>query len=93
MVQAEGLEVVFECRYQTELPLTYDWLINGGFHQVDTQDVSSFNPPTLGAPATLRIAATPGHNNTVVQCEAIIRNGTHLRFELSSTATLTVYGV
>ena len=93
MVQAEGLEAVFECLYQAELPVTYDWFINGGIHHLDTPDVSSLLPLTPDATATLRIAAIPGHNNTVVQCEVDIRNGTERRLELSSIATLTVYGV
>ena len=94
MVQAEGLEAVFECQYQTELPVTYDWYINGRLHLLDTPDVSSFSPSTLGAPATLRIAATPRHNNTVVQCEVLVRkmNGPIMNI-LSNNATVRVQGI
>ena len=73
MVQAEGLEAVFECQYQTESPVTYDWFINGRLHQLNTPDVSSMLPLTPNDIATLRIAAIPRHDNTVVQCEALVR--------------------
>ena len=93
MIRAEGLEGVFECQYETELSVTYVWFINRDVHELDTPDVSR-TPPTHGVPARLRIAAIPGHNNTVVQCEANIRNGTdRIGNELSPAATLTVYGL
>ena len=91
MVQAEGLEAVFECLYRTESPVTYDWYIDERLHQSDASGVSSM---THNATATLRIAAIPEHNNTVVQCEALVRkmNGPILNM-LSNSATVRVQGI
>ncbi len=94
MERAEGLEAVFRCQYQVEgLTVTYDWAINNSIVSTDTETVRVRRPSSPGGPATLTILATPQHNNSVVQCEAIIRNGiVFVRFEVSITATLTVHG-
>ena len=95
MVQAEGLKAVFECQYQTELPVTYDWYIDGRLHQLDTPDVSALLPLTPNATATLRIAAMPERDNTGVQCEALVRrkmNGPILNIP-SNSATVRVQGI
>ena len=91
MVQAEGLKAVFECLYPG-VSVSYDWYINGQIHSVDPIFVVARDPLSPGAPALLMIVATPQYYNTVVQCEAHIRNGTGRRFELSSLANLVVQG-
>ena len=65
VVQAEGLEAVFECGYPD--PASFAWFVNGSF-------VSASNPPqgvTLGPGSTsVSILALPLYNNTVVWCRA-----------------------
>ena len=92
--RAEGLEAVFSCQYQVEgMTVTYDWVINNSLVYTDTETVRVCRPSSPGGPATLIILATPQHNNSVVQCVAVIRNGIVIvRSELSATATLTVHG-
>ncbi len=92
--RAEGLEAVFRCQYQAEgLSITYDWAINNFLVTTDTETVRDRRPSFPGEPATLIILATPQHNNSVVQCQPHIRNGTAIvRSEQSAIATLTVHG-
>ncbi len=91
--RAEGLEAVFRCQYQVEgLSVTYDWFINNVLVRADTETVRARRPSSPGDPATLTILATPQHNNSVVQCEAVIRNGTDRIFEISSAVSLVVRG-
>ncbi len=73
--------------------VSYDWAINNTILGADTETVRARPPSSPGEPSTLTILATPQHNNSVVQCEAIVRNGiVFVRFEVSITATLTVHG-
>ena len=91
--RAEGLEAVFRCQYQAEgLIVTYDWFINNSLVGADTETVRVRRPSSPGGPTTLIILATPQHNNSVVYCETIIRNGSDRTFEISSTASLVVHG-
>ncbi len=91
--RAEGLETVFRCQYQVEgLTVSYDWFLNNSFVGTDTETVRARRPSSPGGPATLTILATPQHNNSVVQCEATIRNGADRIFEISSAASLVVRG-
>ncbi len=94
MERAEGLEAVFRCHYQAEegLTVTYDWFLNNSLVTADTETVRARRPSFPGEPATLTILATPQHNNSVVYCEAFIRNGPDRIFENSSTASLVVRG-
>ena len=94
MERAEGLEAVFRCQYQAEGfdVLSYHWFINNFFVGAETETVRVRRPLSPGGPATLTILATPQHNNSVVYCEAIIRNGSDRAFEISSTASLVVRG-
>ena len=63
VVQAEGLDALFECRYPD--PATYAWLVNESI-------VAFFEPPQnikLGDGSTsVTILAIPSYNNTVIQC-------------------------
>ena len=64
MVQAEGLEAVFECGYPD--PVSFAWFVNESFASVS-------NPPQGvrgGGTPTLSILALPLYNNTVVWCRA-----------------------
>ncbi|XP_064391011.1 uncharacterized protein LOC135338850 isoform X2 [Halichondria panicea] len=89
--RAEGLEAVFRCRYQAEgFDVSYDWFINNSFVGADSDTVRVRRPSSPGGPTTLIILATPQHNNSIVYCEAIIRNGSDRTFEISSTASLVV---
>ena len=92
--RTEGLEAVFSCQYQEEgVTVTYDWAINNSLVSTDTETVRVRRPSSPGGPATLTILDTTQHNNSVVQCVAIIRIGINIvRFEESITATLTVHG-
>ena len=89
MVQAEGLEAVFECLYPGAL--AYDWALNRTFSTILPSGVSdTFS--SGGVPARLIIPATPQYNNTVVQCEAVVatEEGGSLLGMRSVTATLQV---
>ena len=89
MVQAEGLEEVFECLYPGAT--AYSWALNGTFQSVFPLGVRI----AIGAsstPASLTIPAIPEYNNTVIQCRAVIVVETSPVFVLSDNATLTVYG-
>ena len=92
MVQAEGLEAVFECQYPGAA--SHAWGINGEF-LLDTQFPSDWTriSPSGDSPARLIIPAIPQYNNTVVQCEAVVREGRGGVFVLSENATLTVQGI
>ena len=91
MVQAEGLEAVFECLYPGAL--THHWGIQGVF----LAD-ASFPPgvtrktPFGGSPARLIILATQVYNNTVVQCNAVLTIPGGTAELLSTNATLQVQG-
>ena len=93
--RAKGLEAVFRCQYQVErVIVSYNWFINNTIVTIRTEtDTVRVRPPSSpGGPATLTILATPQHNNSVVQCEAIIRNGPDRTFEISPAASLVVRG-
>ena len=90
VIQAEGLEAVFECLYPGATP--YDWAINGTFLTDFPPDID-IDPPSGDSPATLTIPARPEYNNTVVQCEAVVRARGSREFVLSDNATLTVQGI
>ena len=81
--QAEGLEAVFECRYPGD-GITHSLFVNG--------NVIDVNVPSGDSPASLTVPTRPEYNNTVVQCEAVVRMGGSAVFVLSDNATLTVYG-
>ena len=92
--QAEGLEAVIECLHPGG-ETSYDWFINQTILSSLSPDISSdidSIPSVGGSRATLTILARPEYNNTVVQCEAIVRvNGTG-DFVPSDIAHLTVQG-
>ena len=92
MVQAEGLEAVFECLYPGAISRI--WRINGE-DLPENQDLPNvtFISPSGDSPARLIIPATPQYNNTVVQCEAIVREGGGVMSVLSENASLTVQGM
>ena len=91
VVQAEGLEAVFECLYPGAQ--SHGWGINGGFLPDDQfpPDVTRI-PPSGDSPARLIIPATPQYNNTVVQCRAIVEEGGDFRGVLSCPALLVLQG-
>ncbi len=85
MIQAEGLEAMFECLYPGAS--AYIWFVNG------VEGSSSEFPPEIkkaggssGNPSVLTIPATSQFNNSVVQCEVFSRSGG----ALSRNATLTI---
>ena len=91
--RAEGLEAVFKCQYQVEgFTVSYDWFINNSFVGADSETVRARRPSSPGGTTTLTILATSQHNNSIVYCEADIRNGSDRTFEISSTASLVVRG-
>ena len=82
---------MFECRYLGAQ--NYYWGLNGDFPTEDNYppDVT-VTLPSGNTPATLTIPATAQYNNTVVQCEALVRDGGVFIPELSVNATLQVQG-
>ncbi len=92
--RAEGLEAVFSCQYQVEgFDVSYEWFINNSFVGTDSDTVRvPRRPSSPGGPTTLIILATPQHNNSIIQCAAVIRNGFDRTFVMSSTASLVVRG-
>ena len=94
MVQAEGLEAVFECLYPGAL--THNWGLNGDFF-TDANfpaDVIRIPPSVDSLTVKLIIPATQQYNGTVVQCNAVVKysNGSLLG-TLSSNATLQIQGI
>ena len=90
MVQAEGLEAVFECLCPEAT--FYGWTINGTYLSILPADID-IDPPSGDSPTRLIIPATPQYNNTVVQCGALVREGGDLVFVPSGNATLSVQGI
>ena len=90
VIQAEGLEAVFECLHPGAT--SYGWAINRTFLSVYPLGIVTVSP-SGGSPATLTIPARPEYNNTVVQCEAVVRVRRGAEFVLSDNATLTVQGI
>ena len=90
VIQAKGLQAVFECLHPGAT--AYGWAINETFLSVYPPDIDT-GPPSGGSPASLTISASPEYNNTVVQCEAVVRVGGGAKFVLSDNATLTVQGI
>ena len=89
VIQAEGLEAVFECLYPGAT--YYCWFINGIFLSVYPPNIDT-DPPSGGSPASLTIPAIPKYNNIVIQCRAIVEVGGGIQVLLSDNATLTVCG-
>ena len=90
MVQAEGLEAVFECLYSGAVG--YTWFISGS-------GASLFaSPPGIeviegpGGGVSVIIPATSEYNTSVVLCEAQVGFGSQSMFFQSKNATLGVYG-
>ncbi len=79
VIQAKGLEAVFECLYSGAL--SHSWGINGMYPADD-----AFPPgvtrtsPSGDTPAILAIPATIQYNNTVVQCRAVLDVGGDAQF-------------
>ncbi len=90
VVQAQGLNAVFECLYPGAI--SHTWGLNGEFPTDDSYppDVTAIRPSGV-IPATLTIPATAQHNNTVVQCRAVVEiNG--FVGKLSENSTFQVQG-
>ena len=90
VIQAEGLEAVFECFYPGAI---HRWFINGTEHSTNTGDIVATLPSVNSPVAILRITARPEYNNTVVQCRVLVEIENN-RFTVvrSNITTLTVYG-
>ena len=89
MVQAEGLEAVFECRYQTSVP-AYGWVIDGSVLDLPAFGVVATNPSADSPIAKLTINATSQYyNDSVVQCRAFDDERGN---PLSKSATLKIQG-
>ncbi|XP_064395205.1 uncharacterized protein LOC135342390 isoform X3 [Halichondria panicea] len=92
VVQAQRVDAVFECRYTGAQ--SYNWRLNGEFPTEDTYPPGvTATPSTNDTPATLTIPAIAHYNNTVVQCEAVVRDGRALIPTLSVNATLHLQGL
>ena len=92
VVQAEGLNAVFECLYPGAQ--THDWGIQGEFFfDADFPPDVDREIPSGGSPARLIIPATLKYNRTVVQCSAVVESSRGFMEILSNNATLLVQGV
>ena len=90
VIQAEGLEAVFECLYPGA---SHDWFINGTIHLINTEDIATTLPSVNSPEAILRIRARPEYSNTVVQCRVLVEVEVDTFMAVrSNIATLTVYG-
>ena len=94
VVQAEGVDAVFECLYPGAV--SHSWGINGTF-PADDEFPHIFNftrtQPSGDTPAaTLTIPATAHYNNTVVQCEVVVRVEGEFDGIRTENATLTIFG-
>ncbi len=85
MIQAEGLEAVFECLYPGEV--AYIWFVDGvgGSSSEFPPEIKESGGTSLN-PSVLTIPATSQFNNSVVQCEVFSRSGGGL----SRNATLMI---
>ena len=90
MIQAEGLEAVFECFHTGAT--SYGWAINGIFLKHYPPDIV-VDSPSGESPASLTIPAIPENNHAVVQCEAVVRVGGRPEFVISDIGTLLVQGM
>ncbi len=90
VVQAQGLNAVFECRYPGAI--THNWGFNGEF-PTDSYppDVTTIRP-WGDIPAKLTIPATAHYNNTVVQCRAVVEMGDVFVAKWSESSTFQVQG-
>ena len=85
MVQAEGLEAVFECLYSTEVG-GYTWYLDG--KSVDPKPTRSPLGVRIGQGSlSLTIQAIPLYHESVVWCEAIVNR----MFLPSQNASLEVH--
>ena len=91
VVQAEGLEAVFECLYSGVDLLGYGWALNGSFLSVLPAGVAVILPLEHSPSTRLILPATLQYNNTVVQCEAVLRVEGVLTSFQSENATLVRY--
>ena len=86
-----GIDAVFGCRYSGAQ--AYNWGFNGEFPTYYNYPPDVTVTPLYGdTPATLTIPATAQYKNTVVQCEALVRDGGVFIPKLSVNATLQVQG-
>ncbi len=71
VVQAEGLEAVFECLVPGEF-VSYSWIVNGlGSGNARFPSEIEVSGGTSGNPSVLTIPASSQFNNSVVQCIAL----------------------
>ena len=91
VVQAQGIDAVFECRYPGAQ--SYNWGFNGEFYtHISLPPNVTVIPPSGDIPTKI-IIATGQNNITVVQCEAVVRAGRVFIPKLSVNATLQVQGI
>ena len=87
VVQAEGLDAVFECLHPGAL--IHNWGIQGEFFsEVKFPSDIRREISSGGSPARIIIPAVLHYNNTVVQCNAVV----NFMGILSNNATLQVQG-
>ena len=92
VIQAEGLEAIFECLYPGAL--SHRWGVNGMYPADDAfpPDVTR-TLPSGDTPAILAIPATRKYNNTVVQCRAVLDVGGDAQIVQTCDALLLVQGI
>ncbi|XP_064388381.1 uncharacterized protein LOC135336489 isoform X1 [Halichondria panicea] len=93
VVQAQGLNAVFECWYPGAV--NYNWGFNGEFPTDNSYPPNvTVIPPSSDTPAKLIILTTGLYNNTVVQCliVVIVEGEFVSQLHISENATLQVQG-
>ena len=82
-----GSTAIFNCSVTTGV---VDWTVNGS--QLTTLRAPDITSEQVGLAFSLQVPATEEYNNTVVECELIIRHPI-LRIETSDPAVLKVQGM
>ncbi len=92
VIQAEGLQAVFECLYISAL--SHSWGINGMYPADNAfpPDVTRTSP-SGDTPARLTIPSTSQYNNTVVQCRAVLIVEGNAQIVQTCDALLLVQGI
>ena len=93
--QGQNQEALFECLHSMSPTTTYTWFLNEtSLSNLPYESRIIASAPSLDSPtARLTIPGIPQYNNTIVQCQALVRqeNGMFQR-EHSEKASLQVQG-
>ena len=63
VIQAEGLEAVFECLYPGAI---HDWFINGTIHSSNTEDIVATLLPSVNSPEAILRRSERDQSTTIL---------------------------